>query len=269
MFKEVLERYLKTVTPLKRGRVEETFKIRALQRDRLAGYSMDNLSPEAIAEYRDRRLNDVGPGTFVRDIALISSVINHARREWRVQISNPCELVRKPRTPHGRNRLLKPSEMEALRAALVPMGKRGSWLSPIVELALETAMRKSELLGLTWSNVDLDKRTAYLPMTKNGTARVVPLSSRAVDILKQLPRCESRQVFPMTVMALDQSFRRAKQRAGLQDFHFHDLRHMATTKLAEKLPNVIELAAVTGHRTVHMLKRYYHPSAELLARKLD
>jgi integrase len=118
-------------------------------------------------------------------------------------------------------------------------------------------------------------------MTKNGTSRTVPLSTRAVEILKALPRSLKGQVFPVSSNALKLGFSRAVKRARalyeanggtdvhmLVDLHFHDLRHVAITRLAEKLPNLVELASVSGHQDVRMLKRYYHPRAEDLARKL-
>jgi integrase len=129
-------------------------------------------------------------------------------------------------------------------------------------------MRRGELLSLTWDNIDFRRRTAYLPETKNGEARTVPLSSRAIAVLTALPRSMDGRVFPITANALKIAFERAVRRAGIEDLHFHDLRHEATSRLAEKLPNVIELAAVTGHKDLRMLKRYYHPRAEDLARKL-
>lgn len=268
LFWEVLERYRLTVSPLKRSHADENIKIRALQRDRIASYSMANLTAEVLADYRDRRLRTVTPGTLVRDLAAISSIINHARKEWRIRINNPCALIRKPQLPPGRDRRLNEKELDAMLEALRPVGRRSPWMHPLVQLALETAMRRGELLSLTWDNIDLTARTAFLPMTKNGTARTVPLSTKAVEILASLPRTESAKVFPVTYMVLEQAFKRARLRAGITNFHFHDLRHMATTRLAAKLPNVLELAAVTGHQTVQMLKRYYHPTASELARKL-
>lgn len=129
-------------------------------------------------------------------------------------------------------------------------------------------MRRGELLSLRWENVNLVAQTALLPMTKNGTARIVPLSKKAVAILQALPGDKSGPVFPLTYMVVNNCFVAACERAGIIDLHFHDLQHTATTRLAEKLPNGIELAAVTGHRTSQMLKRYYHPQAEALAKKL-
>lgn len=142
-------------------------------------------------------------------------------------------------------------------------------MAPLVMLALETAMRRGELLGLRWENIDLERQTAFLPMTKNGSIRTVPLSKKAVAILANLPRCSDDRVIQLTDMGMEAAFRKACARAEIVNLHFHDLRHTATSRLAEKLPNVIELAAVTGHQTIQMLKRYYHPKAEALAKKLD
>jgi integrase len=139
---------------------------------------------------------------------------------------------------------------------------------PLVKLALETAMRRSELLGLRWEHINLQKRTIFLELTKNGTSRTVPLSTHAVQILDEMPRNIDGQVFPITHEVVSQAFNRARKRAGVKDIRFHDLRHIAITKLAQKLPNLIELSAVSGHKSLAMLKRYYHPSAEQLAEKL-
>jgi integrase len=141
-------------------------------------------------------------------------------------------------------------------------------MCPLVGLALETAMRRGELLSLTWPNVDLKRRVVHLAMTKNGEARAVPLSSAAIEILEHLPRHVSGRVFPMSAAAVERAFARALSRAEIFGLRFHDLRHTAITAMATKLPNVIELSAVTGHRSLKMLQRYYHPKASELALKL-
>lgn len=269
LFGDMLERYSQTVTPGKRGADDEQIRIRMLRRYPIARYSMAHLTPAVIAAFRDERLRTVSAGTVIRDLAVISSVINHARREWQIQIQNACDMVRKPAPPQGRNRLLSHDELKALLDALKPQGRRSPWLRPLVELALETAMRRGELLALRWSEIDLQARTACLQLTKNGRSRLVPLSLQALAILAELPRHESGQLFPLTYMATAAAFKKACMRAGIENFHFHDLRHMAATRMAQKLPNVIELSAVTGHQSVQMLKRYYHPDATALARKLD
>ena len=150
---------------------------------------------------------------------------------------------------------------------LQPINRRSIWMLPLVQFALETGMRKGEMLTLLWSNVDAHRQIAFLPLTKNGESRVVPLSKNAVEVLTNLPKLEKR-VFPINAAAVSANFARARKRAELNDFHFHDLRHTAITKLAQKLPNILELASVTGHKQIRMLQRYHHPNAEELAKKL-
>jgi integrase len=268
LFRDIMQRYLEEVTPTKRSAERETEGIQFMQRAKMASYSMAKLTPTVIADYRDLRLKTVSAGTIIREICILSSIINHARREWSLAIANPCELVRKPATPIGRNRVLKAQEEALLLDELKPRGRRSPWMIPLITLALETAMRRGELLALRWEHIDMSAQTALLPMTKNGTARIVPLSRKAVAVLAELPRREDGAVFPISYMTMHNCFRHACERAGIKNLHFHDLRHTATGRLAEKLPNVIELASVTGHQTIQMLKRYYHPKAEALAQKL-
>lgn len=268
LFGDVLKRYLVEVTPSKRSKQRETEWILFVQRFKLVSYSMDKLTPAAIAEYRDERLKTIAAGTFLREISILSSVINHARKEWGITIQNPCERIRKPAIPIGRSRLLSKEEEALLIHELQPIKRRSVVMVPLVLFALETAMRRGEILSLLWENINLSNQTATLPLTKNGTKRIVPLSLKAVHILKQLNPKPEGVVFPISHMTMHNCFTDACKRAEIKDLHFHDLRHTATTKLAEKLPNVIELASVTGHQTIQMLKRYYHPNAQLLAKKL-
>lgn len=265
---DVLERYITDICPSMRGGTEDTIRLRAMCRTRLAKLSMAALTPMAIAAYRDERLKRVKAGTVIRELAYLSAIINHARREWGINITNPVASVRKPPTPQGRDRVLTAEEESRLLVALAPTARRNPWLRPMAILSLETAMRRGELLALRWSNINLEDQTAFLPMTKNGTARTVPLSRKAVDLLRDLPRCIDGSVFPINAPAHHKAFKRACKRAGLVDLHWHDLRHTAITRLATKLPNLIELAAVSGHRSLTMLKRYYHPSAADLAKKI-
>jgi integrase len=133
-------------------------------------------------------------------------------------------------------------------------------------------MRRGELLKLTWENINLKAHTAYLPDTKDPKGRTrdrtVPLSSRAIAILSSLPHSDDGRVFPVSANAVRLAWTRAMKRAGIENLRFHDMRHEAASRLAEKLPNLIELSAVTGHMDLRMLKRYYHPRAEDLAKKL-
>ena len=128
---------------------------------------------------------------------------------------------------------------------------------------------RGEIVGLRWQHVNIKRRTAFLPDTKNDESRIVPLSGVAIDVLKSLPRSINGEVFPgVTTMAVKQAFTRARHRAKMDDFHFHDLRHEATTRLFERGLNIIEVSSITGHKDLQMLRRYTHLRAEDLAKKL-
>jgi len=129
-------------------------------------------------------------------------------------------------------------------------------------------MRRGELLSTLWSDVHIEESYIHLPMTKNGSSRDVPLSSRARDILSDLPRGLSEVVFPIHFEALKGLWKRACKRADIEDLHFHDLRHEATTRFFEKGLNVMEVAAITGHKDLRMLKRYTHLDVKKLASSL-
>jgi len=265
---DVVRRYLEEVNPLKKGAKDDAIRLTALLKSRLAKHALANLTPAVVGAYRDERLRSVSAATVIRDLAVLSSILNHARREWGLPIENVVRLIRKPRQSQGRDRLLSDDEETALLHAVAPVGRRSPWMQPLIVVALETAMRRGELLSLRWENVNLDKRTALLPDTKNGTRRIVPLSSKAINTLRSMPRSLDGRVFPISAVAVHQRFTLACNRAGITGLRFHDLRHAATTRLAEKLTNLAELSAVTGHKSLQMLKRYYHPSAEALATKL-
>jgi integrase len=265
---DVIARYLVEVTPSMKGATEDTIRLKAMMRKPIARWSMANLSAARVAAYRDERLKEVSGGTVIRELAYISAIVNHARREWGINVPNPVQMVRKPQSPQARSRVLTDEEVFKLLTALEPTGRRSLWTKPAVQLALATAMRRGELLSLRWEQVDLQNRTAFLSDTKNGESRTVPLSTAAVQVLAALPRHISGVVIPVKFFTLDAAFKRARKRAGLDDVRFHDLRRTAITRMAEKLPNVIELAAVSGHKSLMVLKRYYRPTAAELAQKL-
>jgi integrase len=142
-------------------------------------------------------------------------------------------------------------------------------IARIVKLALETAMRQSELVRMHWQHIDLKRRTIFLPHTKNGESRTVPLSPDAVNVLTALPRGIKGDVFPgVTTEAIKKAYIRAVRREGIEDLHFHDLRHEATTRLFERGLNIMEVSSITGHKDLRMLRRYTHLKAEDLAKKL-
>jgi integrase len=265
---DLIDRYLREVTPTKRSAESEALRLKALKRGPLGQIKMSALSSGHVAAFRDSRLREVSPASVNKELNHISHVIETARREWNIQLSeNPVRFVRRPKNARGRDRRLLGDEEARLMEAC--NDARNPYLARIVRLALETAMRQSEIVSLSWKHVDLNKRVAYLPMTKNGEARSIPLSTAAAEVLRSLPRSINGAVFPgVTAEAVKRAFIRATQRARIENLRFHDLRHEATSRLFEKGLNPMEAASVTGHKTLQMLKRYTHLRAEDLARKL-
>ena len=281
---DTMRRYLKDVTPAKRGADIEAIKINALLRDPICALKMTALSGKDIAAWRDRRLKKVKGSTVNREMAIISHAIEIARKEWGMNVENPCKYVRRPAGASARDRRLVGDEGRYLSEALDAV--KSPFIKPMVLFALETGMRRSELLRLRWDNVNLQRRTALLRLTKNGTDRHVPLSSSAISILHDMPRSVCGNVFPVTMDAFKKAYSRTITRARtmyrndcanaglacdpqfLVGLRFHDLRHEATSRLFEKGLNVMEVASVTGHKTLQMLMRYTHLRAETLAIKL-
>ena len=141
---------------------------------------------------------------------------------------------------------------------------------PIIVFAIETGMRRGEILGLRWEHVDLDRRIGYLPLTENGTSREVPLSTKAAQVLAaQQQRNDTRSPFPVTSNGFRLAWERLRRRAGLSDLRFHDLRHEAISRFFELGLNIPEVAVISGHKDPRMLFRYTHLRARSILRKLD
>lgn len=263
---QALDRYELEVLPSKRGEKADKSRLKTL-RDAFGVFRMANLTSTQIAQFRDQRLKIVSPQSVIHEINLLNRVLKTATMDWGIALPSglPTAQVRKPAKPRGRNRRVTPEEIEKI---LATSGSKE--LQAIVTLAVETAMRRSELAALEWENIDLKKRIAHLPKTKTDVPRDVPLSKAAVKALKELPVKMQGRVFSLQAESMSQAFERAcmAHRANIADLHFHDLRHEATSRLFEKGLNVMEVAAITGHKTLEMLKRYTHLRAEDLAKKL-
>lgn len=266
---EALDRYLREVTPRKKGARREEDRISLWKRHPLALRFLSHLRGSDFAKYRDeRRQQGRADNTIRLDLALVSHLYVVASKEWGMEgLRNPIANITMPGGSNKRERRLNPDEETALLEELV---RRGSYMQPLASLAIETAMRQGELLALTWTDIDLQKQVAKLRDTKNSEPRDVPLSQRAVAILKGMPRqiSDASPVFPLKKSDVIHTFHDACKTAGIVDFRFHDLRHEAVSRICDKLP-MHEAMRVTGHKTPAMLMRYYHPKAEDLARKLS
>ena len=269
--RELLTRYCAEVTPGKRGAVSERSRINSILRSAMSHRTLAKLTSADVATYRDERLKCVAPATVVRELNTVSHAIEIATREWGLWIPrNPVKLVRRPQVPRGRSRRLKAGEEARLFAACDRV--RTPLMKPLIILAIETAMRRGELLELQWHHVDLVRRVAHLPLTKNGDSRDVPLSRRAVATLQDLKdsgTCDPKRVFPVTGNSIRLAFEHLRVRAEMSDFHFHDLRHEGVSRLFEKGLNIAEVSAISGHKELRMLMRYTHLRAEDLVSRLD
>jgi len=264
---DVLQRYLAEVVVHKKSSSVETYIICAIGRSDIALIRLNKLRPHHLASYRDQRLAVVTGSTVVRELSIINQALQLAINEWDADLkTNPMAKVKSPSWNKPRERRLKIGEQDLLIKECSI--SKNVWLKPVVLLALETAMRRGEILNLKWENINLSQQTCYLPMTKNGSSRNVPLSSEAINLLRSLPHDISGNVFPLTAAALRGLWNRACRRAGITDLHFHDLRHEATSRFFEKGLNVMEVATITGHKDLRMLQRYTHLRAEDLAKKL-
>lgn len=262
---ELLNRYLTEVTPNKKGAQAERYRIDAWLKSTLAPRLLSTLKTTDFATWRDKRIKaGSSPNTIRLDLAVISHMFNVARTEWGFEsLVNIVEKIRLPKLPSGRTRRVSDSELELITK------NTGSYELPfILKIAVQTAMRRGEIANLEWRHINFNKRILSIPVTKNGEARTIPLTTSCVAVLKSIPRNISGRVFSMSPDAIGRAFLRACLRCGIKDLHFHDIRHEAVTRFFEKGLNMMEVSAISGHKTLQMLKRYTHLKAEDLAKKL-
>lgn len=262
---KAFERYLVEVTPSKKGARQERVRLKWLQKHWISRFSMEKLQPADVSRYRDERLRLVSPSSVQKELSAISQLYVVGVKEWGMtHLINPVSLVRKPRVHNSRDRrasddeinlILSKTGSDALRAALI--------------LAIETDMRRGELAEFTWSALDFAARTLRLPDTKNGTVRYVPLSLKAIEVLRRLDSTREGPLLGVKAGSITQAFRRAFKRAQLRNIRFHDMRHESTSRLFERGFNPFEVAAVSGHKSMQSLKRYTHLLASKLASRLD
>lgn len=264
---DLIARYRDTVTVKKRGAIVERDRLNVMLMHRFTRAKLVDATPALFGAYRDERLARLKCETVRRELGLLQRIFTVAMREWGVPLNeNPLAAVTKPPTDKPRDRRLMPGEY----ARLLNAAQRGRnrLVKPLVELAIETGMRRGELLNIHWADVNLERATLYIPETKNGHPRTIPLSPAAISILHSLStRCEGR-AFPLTIDAVKHAWRRLRTRAGIHDLHFHDLRHEAISRFFERGLSVPEVALISGHRDYRQLLRYTHLRPEDIAMKL-
>ena len=265
----LFDRYALEVSPAKRGGRWEMIRLLALSRQEVFQGIAADLDGAALAVWRDERLQVVKASTVNRDLNLISAVFTRAIKEWRLPlVRNPVSDLMRPPQPRGRTRRVSDDERAAIIKELGWDGESApadlmAWTAWAFCFALETGMRQGEILAMRREH--LRDRWLYVPMTKNGDPRDVPLSSRALGLLALLPPGD--RLVPLAAGTCGAYFREAARGACVEGVHFHDARHEALTRFAERL-TIMELARVSGHRDTKMLMGYYHPDPVGLAGKL-
>jgi integrase len=266
--RDIVQRYLDEVTVKKLSRASESDLLRAFLRQPLADLSLAEVSAADFYAYREKRLLTVKPGTINRELFTIKHAFHIALEEWDVPLRvNPLAKVKKLKVQNARTRRLSTEEYETIKQAA--QKTKNPYLLLVLRLAIETAMRRGELLNIHWKHIDWDARTLFIPVTKNGHSRTIPLTAEAIRILNEVKSLtgEGHKAFPISGDSTACAWDRLIKRTNIKDLHFHDLRHEAISRFFEKGLSVAEVALISGHRDFRMLFRYTHLKAEDLVKK--
>ncbi len=263
---EALERFIEEYIPRYKHPDVPKYTARSLQRRKISTKFLASIRTKDIADFIRERESEGRSGNTIRlDLALLSRLFNVARSSWGMEsLTNPVERVSRPKISSGRTRRLGGDEEKRLLDSCTDAFR------PIVQLAIETAMRRGEIASLLWKHIDLEKKTAYLPQTKNDEERTVPLSPTAAKILENLGGgCKDENVFDVSAIYITHTFIKACEKAGIEGLKFHDLRHEATSRFFENTDlDVMEIKSITGHKTLQMRARYSHLRTHRLVNRL-
>jgi len=283
LLKTALDRYLREVSPTKKQSTSdaEHHKAKSLK-TALGDYSLAAITPDLVAEYRDNRLEEgKSPSTVRLELALLSHLFTISIKEWRVGLTyNPVNNIRKPAPSKGRDRrITNDEENKLIKACNKHSNPMLGW---IVSVALYTGMRAGEIKTLTRKQVNMKKRVVHLTETKNGSARMVPLTREATEVFQEALGHPARPdkvdlIFwgepgrdgQRRPYEFRPAWRRALKSANITGLRFHDLRHEAVSRLVEAGLGDQEVAAISGHKSMQMLRRYTHLRAEDLVERLD
>jgi integrase len=262
---DLVERYRLTVLPRKRAGDVEDVVLQAFLRHPICARRVSQLTTKDFAAYRDERLKTVQPATLNRQLNPIRHLFTIARKEWRLPIKeNPLQDLELDAGDRRRERRLRKGEQDRLIAAAKAC--RNPLVLSIILFAIETAMRRGEILAIEWDHIDQENRCLIIPETKNGHSRTIPLTAKALALLLEQ---KGDRPFPMSANGFRLAWERTTKRVGIADLHFHDLRHEAISRYFESGLNTPEVALISGHKDLRMLFRYTHPIRDAILSKLD
>lgn len=271
--KQALDRYAAEEVPKKKGARRELLFIEKMKSYPIADLLLENATTLEWAEWRNTRLCEVKSSSVLREITIIKAMYRVALNEWLWVRSSPLTNLSMPKSPPSRDRRISPSEEQQILEALdfteikTPILMK-HYVALAFMFALETAMRSSEITNLTWDNVYLNKSYVHLPDSKNGTKRNVPLSNTAKRILSVLPK-NNATCFKIDSKQRDSNFRKYRdEKTDILDLTFHDTRHEAITRLAQKI-DILDLSRMTGIKNLKTLMVYYNATATEIAKRLN
>lgn len=272
---EAFERYSREIAPLHKGQRWEQVRLNKFKRDQLADEYIDLITSDDIEQWIElRKRQGLSDGSILREIGLLRAVFEECIR-WRYCNNNPVSNARKPKEPRGRQRRITDDEIIRICDALdyspeKPISKAQQAVALAFLLAIETGMRQGEIYGMLWDNVNLDEGFVFLPVTKNGDGRYVPLTEKAVTLLKQMHDIKTcSKVFAYNQSSAGALFRRALMLAQIEDLRFHDARHEACSRLAQlEGMDPLTLGKIIGHRDPRSLMIYFNPHASELVRAI-
>ena len=254
---EILQRFIREEKhkKIKSWRMYE-FRIGILLKDTISDTNLLRLSSKHLSEFKDRKRKEVGPSTYNKYLSLISVIIETAIREWGIYLpNNPVRNAEREKEAIPRNRTLVGDEYQRLMEACSLSDN--TYLPYLVQFSIETAMRKGEVLASRYEDINFANQTLTIPVTKNGEPRTIPLSSKAILILKSMPRRLDGKIFPITPDSLKFWWNQALRRAGITDFRYHDLRRYACSTLFERGLSVPEVQLISGHKDPRVLLNTY------------
>ncbi len=260
-FQDMTDKYLKEHAHSRDSRTVKTLL------NFFSGYVIYQIKTKAIAEYRSMRLKTVKPATVYQELALLRRMFNVAIKEWEWCKDNPVSrLSFSVGNRNARDRWLTIEEEKLL----LEKATNPDWLRSLLMVALHTGMRRGEILDLRWQNVDLLNRLIRIVKSKNGEKRSIPMSNTLVNLFKSMTvRDISGRVFPISGSSLRHAFDKTAEKAKLEDFRFHDLRHTFATRLVQNGVDLYKVKELLGHKTITMTMRYAHHYPESLRSSVE
>ena len=265
-FRQAIDRYSYEVSRFKKSHVVEKYRLAKLSKLSWANKTMDQIDGQHLSKLRLARMSEVSPATVRKELYLISAIFETARKEWGLNaLRNPVSDINVPSGANPKRTRIPPEKLLRVFKALSESKHR--YLPHIVTLALETGMRRGEIISLKWEQYSRDEGLISLDETKNGHGRHVPLTRRAIEALEH-GESQNERIFPVTANSIRLAWERMKKENKIDDIRFHDLRHEAISRFFDMGLSVPQVAAISGHRTTSMLFRYAHADTQRLRKKI-